>query len=150
MALSNASDVNVWLDGTNVFVTDADDNGEQDQVDAMIRAHLGNVIPASVTDTWNMTTPASVPPIIRSIAGRLVAAIRYGKLTSENEQGVSPYAQRLWNLAVAELNGIVEGRITIPEVDEALVDLGSHIGAINFYPNDSLLTGPKFGMDSEF
>ncbi|HEX6825796.1 MAG TPA: hypothetical protein VF077_05700 [Nitrospiraceae bacterium] len=164
MSFANAADANKFLDGTTISVTDGDDDGEQTSAEQIIRAYLTYRVPTATMANWDVSVlPASVPPLIREIAGRLVAAYRYRKLASEDNGSIAQYAQALYNEAIGMLDGILSGKLSIPEVDPTTMDGTSHLEDGMFYPNDAA-TDPfpvqlnpdgsdyayKFGMGSIF
>lgn len=131
-------DANKFLDGTTVAFTDASDAApEQTSAEQLIRAYLTNRVPTATLATWDISTPSSVPMLIQEIAGRLMAAFRYRRLMSQNAPDVSPYAQRLYNEALSYLDGIISGRLSIPEVPPDQILDTDHLLNVMYYPNDS-------------
>lgn len=164
MSFANAADANKFLDGTTISVTDADDDGEQLSAETLIRAYLTYRVPAAVMATWDVSVlPASVPQLVREIAGRLVAAYRYRKLASEDNGSIQPYAQSLYEEAVQMLEDILAGKLSIPEVDPGTLEETNHLTVGMFLPNDTTQDpfpvvpnpdgtqgGYKFGMGAIF
>ena len=142
----SAEEVNQHLNEEILKVAEGDFDIEADDAARVIRAYLsGTHIPATVIDTWD--SPATTPEIIRSIAARMIASQVYGRATSGNEPEVNPYARSLYDYAMAMLNGVITGTITITELTDPVGATG-HINEDYFYPNDSadLRDAPKFRM----
>jgi hypothetical protein len=149
-ALANASDANMFLDSDTLSVTDQNDQKEQQEAANMITGYLYGRVPVAAINAWTANLGA-VPPIIRGIAGRLVAAFRYRAKYSESENEVSPYASKLYNEAIAMLNAIVRGDLIIPELVDAGQDVSDvHITEAYFYPNDSSGLDPIFNVERTF
>lgn len=150
MSFATIDDVNKFLDESKVLVTDQDEDLDQDSAERLIRGYLASHVPSAELASWR--SPGQTPELIRDIAGRLVAAFRYRKLYSEDVNEVSPYAQELYNEAIAMLRGIITGELTIVNMTDVNVDLqqGSGLSSLHFYPNDDAENEPgqqrKFGM----
>lgn len=164
--ISNASDAQTWLDNTKVTISDGDDTLEQNAAEQIVRAYLANVVDATTMATWNIATPTSVPGIVRQIGGQLAASFRLQKLYSEGSvsRGVMPYAQELYNRAMATINDIVVGKAMLYDVSTSATVEDRHITSNKFFsPNNStadpvpILANPdtstnayKFGMGMIF
>ena len=135
MAFSNASDANVFLDGTTMVLVDGQIDNENTDAEMMIRAYLTNRVPAAVMATW--TDATHTPELVRQIAGRFVAAICYRRAISGNDSAVDPYAAGLYNEAMAMLQGIIAGTINIPEVPPGTLLDTRHLAQGMYYPNNN-------------
>ena len=153
-AYASTDDVAVHIDPDVLALPDEVDFAKENQdVARLIRSYLYVThVPNTVIDAW--LTPETTPELIRSIAGMLVAAKVYGRQTSSNAEEVDPYALRLYNQAMAMLQGVIDGRLVLPElVGAGVVVTGtSHITEDNFYPNDSaeLKDQVKFKMGVDY
>lgn len=114
------------------------EHGDDDllQVDAyrLIRARLAGTFDTTVIESWS--SPANTPEIIREIAGKIIAAKFYANLVAEDEADGSMFAQGLYNEAIATLNDIRNGTLTV------LNTIGEELDNVNFtetsfWPNDS-------------
>lgn len=142
-------DVNEFLNEEVIKVATGDFDVENNEAARVIRAYLfASHIPATVIDTW--VDPATTPEIIRSIAGRMIASQVFGRAYSGNAEETSPYATQLYGEAMAMLNGIITGTLTITEIGD--IAATGHISEDYFYPNDSadVLDAPKFRMRDAF
>jgi phage gp36-like protein len=155
VALATTEDVNTFLDESKVYVTDADSEPEQIDAERIIRGMLAGFVDPAQMALWK--SPNKTPILIRSVAGRLVAAFRYRKLYSEDVNEVSPYAQQLYNEAMDILRQIVNGTLSIVDLESGeVVDIeaGASFTGDMFYPGNKQDNDPrtarKFGMDLAF
>lgn len=153
-AYASTDDVSVHIDPDVLAMPNPEDFAKENQdVARLIRSYLYVThVPNTVIDSW--LDPATTPELIRSIAGMLIAAKVYGRQTSSNAEEVDPYAVRLYNQAMAMLNGVIDGRLVLPELVGAGVAVTgtTHITQDNFYPNDdaSLDDQVKFTMSRDY
>ena len=149
MALCDENDINRFLDGNKVSVSNTDDVDEIRDAEAIIRASLSGVIDSSVMALW--LTPSATPEIIRSIAGRLCAAMRYAKLVSEDSEQLSSFAQSLYDQAMSMLAKIQNGTLIIPELATTELSFDEN----NYYPTfqtgiDNPNEAPQFDWNRQF
>lgn len=127
-------------------------NTAQWQIEAtrIVKAKLSGTFPAVILHGWD--TPEDTPPIIRSIAGELVAAYLYRALYSEDETVIPEYAQTLYNEAIQMLNDIRDGvLIVLDDNDVPITDVvTTTMGTGDFWPNDSTVPGPAFKMGDQW
>jgi len=113
-------------------------DGQDDllQIDAyrLIRGRLSGTFDLTVINTW--TSPAATPEQIRQIAGKIIAAKWYALLVSEDEADGSLFAQTLYNEAIAALNDIRNGTMTVIGVDGTELENSALIES-SFWPNDT-------------
>lgn len=141
MALATAADAMVYLDGTKITVVDGpagsgqyDDRTQQQAAQDLLLGYLSAKIDAATLATWN---PGTVPAVIRQIAGRMVAAMVYRLVYSQEKAATSAYAAQLWNEAMALLNDVIVGNIVLSDISpNAIVDT-EHINEGNFQPNNT-------------
>lgn len=155
MALATTEDVNTFLDESKAYVTDADSEPEQVDAERIVRGYLAGFVDSAEMATWK--SPSKTPILIRSVAGRLVAAFRYRKLYSEDVNEVSPYAQQLYNEAMDVLRQIINGTLSLVSIttDEVVdIQAGASFTDAMFYPGNKQDNDPrtarKFGMDLAF
>lgn len=146
--LASIADINGQLPpDSKARIDDADDG--QYQIDAanVIRGNLAGTFKPTTLVSW--TTPETTPPLIRSVAARLIAAKWYSSLYSEDDPTVAAYAQWLYNEAVAMLADIRDGTLTVLGVDDEVISESSlQLGPDTFWPNDT--TNPIFSIGMEF
>ena len=122
-------------------------DGEDDllQIDAyrLIRGRLSGTFDLTVINAW--VNPATTPEQIRSIAGKIIAAKWYALLVAEDEADGSLFAQTLYNEAIAELNDIRNGTLTVIGVDGAELENSALIES-SFWPNDTS-PPPSFSVE---
>jgi hypothetical protein len=133
-------DANEHLDdGKLSFASDIEALPYMTQATRVIQMYLYGRVSPAVMNLWDITPAITVPDAIRQIAGLLAAGSYYAAKYSGEAEEVTPYGQMLWNRGIAELNGIINGTLVIPE----LVDLGEspdntgHLEDGMFYPDDS-------------
>lgn len=131
--LASLDDIQANLDGNVVVATD--ENTELLQISAarIIRGNLSNVIDNATLQSWR--TPENTPEIIREAAGKLIAAQHYFNEISKTNQviDVDHFAQKRYNEAIAILNGIIAGTITIVDVE---ITTTGGMTALDFFPTD--------------
>jgi len=142
--LASREDIQAWLRQDIVPVNDA--NSQKPNLEALrdIRGQLVGTFAVTVLNSWD--SPDNTPEQIRSIAGRLAAAYMYRMFYSERGDEVPPYAQELYNEAIAKIAQIQTGAITVVDDTGTPIDItGANL--LSFWPNDS---SPSFTMDKEF
>jgi len=145
--LANLDDINTHLPEDKIQADD--DNTNKLQIDAarFIRAMLAGFVPTATLASW--TTPDDTPEMIRGIAGRLIGA-KYYAIRYAEDADVSLYAQNLYNEAVAMLNQIRTGELTLLDEDGVEITVeGANLQDDDFWPNNTT-DPPKFTMDQTF
>ena len=144
--LITPDDVNVHLPTDKLSVNEADITAPALDAERLIKGYLSNVYEAATLASWD--EPADTPETIRAIAGRLTAAFVYARALSEDDTDVNEYAKSKYDEAMNMLMQVVNGVITLPEVDPIDVS-GSRLTSAMYAPNEDS-TAPKFTMDSIF
>lgn len=142
MAYAALSDVNVHLPDDKAQAQDADIINLNIDAQRLIKARLANTYELPVLAAW--ATPDDTPELIREIAGKLVAAKFYANLVAEDEADGSQFAQNLYDEAIATLEEIRQGLLTIIDPDGNPIDNLSFIEA-SFLPNN-LTQPPSFSV----
>lgn len=146
--LASLQDINTHLPEDKAKMLDSSDDQLQVDAQRLIRAQLSGVFQPSTLASW--VDPDDTPELIRGIAGRLIAGKWYATLYSEDELGVSSFAQSLYAEAITMLAEIRAGTLVVTDangepIETNLLDFTSG----SFYPNDSA-PGPFFTMEKEF
>lgn len=144
--LASLDDINTHLPGDKAKMEDADDDLLQIDVNRYVKSLLSGTFTPVVMSGWS--SPGNTPELIRSIAGRLIAAKWYATLYAEDTDAVSALAMRLYNEAVAMINDIRSGRQTV--LDATLIPIATTSVGLedgDFFPNDG---APKFTMTKIF
>jgi hypothetical protein len=108
----------------------------------IIRGYLANVYSPATLAGWsdpsvtNPVSPGYVPRLIKSIAGRFIAAFWYRNRLSEDSLDDPQYAQVKYNEAIALIDQIIEGDITLDDVIE-VPNTTEGYSAEDFYPNSA-------------
>lgn len=133
--MASLNDVNANLDGEVVEATASNTDLIQISVARVIRGYLTQVVDPTIMVTW--TSPEATPEIIREVAGKMIAAQLYYNETAKSTTNVTPthYAQILYNQAIALLNMIVQGEVSIggevPTTPLEVLELG-----LDYFPID--------------
>jgi hypothetical protein len=129
-------DINVHLpvEQGKAQITDVEDDLLQIDAYRLIRARLSGTFEITVINTW--VTPTTTPELIREVAGKIIAAKWYALLVAEDEPDGSKFAQDLYNEALATLNDIRNGVLTVIGVDGTELDNSALIES-SFWPNDT-------------
>jgi hypothetical protein len=135
-------DINVHLPVDKAQISDADDDLLQIDAYRLIRARLSGTFTPAIIATW--TNPSSTPELIREIAGKIIAAKYYATLVAEDEADGSKFAQDLYNEAIAMLNDIRNGTITVIDINGEEIE-NSAISESSFYP-DNTAPDPSFAV----
>jgi hypothetical protein len=138
MYLASLEDVNTHLQEDVIKATDADV--------ALIQLDIVRTVKGMLTGTYSPTTlaewvdPDSTPTFIRSIAGRLIAAKYYARKLSANQVELPEYAQWLYDSAIADLTKVIDGTVTLEDVDE-VVNTGNRLTEDMFnFPEEPKIT----------
>lgn len=137
------SDVRTHLPDDKTQIQDGEDDLLQIDAKRLIDARLAGTLTTEVMALW--ITPTATPPIIREIAGKLIAAKYYATLVSEDEPDGSAFAQNLYNEAIATINDIRNGTLVVLDADGNELDNTGLVEA-SFWPNDST-TPSSFTVD---
>jgi hypothetical protein len=146
--LADLDDIKRWLPDDKLTVTDGSTSAFQVEAYRIVKSQLAGVFSPVTLNGW--ADPNTTPGIIRSVAGRLIAAYVYREAYSEDIPDIPEYAQALYNEAVEMLTQIRVGTLTIVDEDDnpiATNELDMTSG--DFYPNDDA-PGPYFSMTQEF
>lgn len=141
--LASLNDVQTHLEEARIRVDDTDIELLQLEVSRTIKGMLSNTFSATTLAAWD--EPANTPEMIRSIAGRLIAARHYIKKLSEEQVDVPEYGQWLYDNAMLDLNGVINGSLILVEVEEE-VNTGGQFREDNI----GIFAEPKFTMDAEY
>jgi hypothetical protein len=112
--LATIDDVNGNLDGEVIEATADNSNLVQVSVARVIRGYLAAVVDTTTLMSWD--TPEHTPDIVREIAAKLIAAQVYFHLAARQSMDIGNFnfAQRLYDEAMAMLQGIIDGTIPLP------------------------------------
>jgi|SRR5580765_204590 len=140
---ASKTDIQTWFRSDKIIVDDANSQKPNIEARRIIVGRLAGFFSQIVITSW--ADPETTPELIRGIAGRLAAAFLYQSFYSEEADDVLEYAQWLYNNAILMLDQIVEGVLTVVEVDESgPIDVtGAEL--VGF-----LTTEPIFTMTQEF
>jgi hypothetical protein len=146
--LADLDDVKRWLPDDKLLVTDGSTSSFQVEAYRIVKSQLAGVFTPVELQSW--ANPDSTPDIIRSAAGRLIAAYVYREAYSEDVPDIPEYAQTLYNEAIALLQGVRSGQITVVDstdnpIETNMLDMSSD----DFWPNNSA-PGPYFTVEQEF
>jgi hypothetical protein len=144
--LASLEDINLFLPEDKLQMTDAEDDQYQVEVNRMVKAFLSQTFQPTTLAGWD--EPTNTPDYVRSIAGRLIAALYYANRTSEEEPDGSAYAQSLYDVAMDMLRSVRNGTVVLLDVTE---DSESTVGSLtsdDFYPTSAV--APAFTMDLDF
>lgn len=145
MALVDTDDIQVHLPVDKLVVEDVPDSVNEVQLDIerVIKGTLSATFSALTLASWS--TPGETPEYIRAIGGRLGAAFIYRLRLAQDYPEDAPYAKIKYDEAMAMLQAIITGAVTLPEVDED-IDTGGHLSVGHYVVG----TEPKFTMDTNF
>lgn len=146
--LADVKDIQTFLGEDKLQVTDGNSDTQQVEAQRLIISQLSGVFTPTILVSW--TSPTTTPGIIRSIAGRLVAAYLYRNRYYEEGDGDVRYAQMLYNEAIAMLAEIRAGTLVVVDVDDNPISVsGLEMSSDDFWPNDTT-PGPFFTMTKVF
>jgi len=108
--MATIDDINANLDGVVISADSNNSSLVQIGVARVIRAYLGKLV-----DTTTWTTPDTTPDTIREIAGMLIASQVYFNAAATTSLIIDDtnFGQRLYDRAMAMLQGIAAGTISI-------------------------------------
>ena len=148
MPLADISDVTTHLPLDRISTTTGDIDGYQLSVERMVKGYLVGIFTPATLASW--ATPTTTPQAVREIAGKLIAGLRYRNRTSEESPvGVEDinYGQRLYNEAMAALNDIRLGNLTLVDVTTGeVVPTDAAVGP-QYFPSDD---APMFTIGANF
>lgn len=101
-------DVQVWLDAEKLELPDNDPLDEDQTFTDIVFSRVGQIY---VTTGW--TSATTTPAIIRRIIAMLIAANRYNKIYSEEDDAGNRYANKLEARAYDMIGMIVDGQIVV-------------------------------------
>jgi hypothetical protein len=129
-------EVQSWLDAGKIELPTNDTLPEEFNVSTYVLAKLGQIYNVS---TWVDTT--TTPNLVRVIISAKVAASRYNKLYSEEDDAGNKYANKLEVWAEGIITALLNGTIV-------LVDYPTPVTANDpaYYPNDA--TGSDVILDA--
>lgn len=145
--LADLNDINTNLPEDKLHADDTDVDLLQVEVARYIRSLLSGTFTKTTISSWD--TPAHTPEIIRSVAGRLIAAKFYSiRYAEDNDE--SKYATDLYGAAIADLMCIRSGDISVLDSNGDPIDpTGTAFSSDDFWPN-ATAPAPKFSMDMNF
>jgi hypothetical protein len=146
--LASIDDVNAFLPSDKFKATDGNPDIAlfQTDVERLIKGYLSSAYSSSTLAGW--AAPSSTPGLIRSIAGRLIAAFYYAKKASEDiPDWDGTYPQLIYNEAMALLEKIRTGELTLIEVPEG-EQPETVFDSDFFWPRAG--STPKFEMDMQW
>lgn len=129
MAVITASDIQQWLESSKFPIN---------EVDAELEASARELVFSTVSQVYDIATwadTATTPQLIRDAIGMIVASWIYDRSFSEDFPDGTGWATKLYDRAMALVNGIVTGDIDIGEVSTVPVGESSPL----FYPTDTTL-----------
>ena len=131
----------VYLDGTKIVVVDGvpstgqyDDRPQVQSASDLVLGYLSAKIDVATIAAW---TPGTCPAIVREVTARLVAAMVYRKVYSQEKAANSAYAAALWAEAMAIINDIICGNITLFDIASGAIIDTEHLDRRNFQPNST-------------
>jgi hypothetical protein len=145
MAFASLEDINQHLPENSLVITDLIDDPWQTDAERIIRGYLSNVYSSTTLASW--TTPSNTPGLIRSIAGRFIAAWFYASKVSGEVAEWNEYSDFKYKEGIALLEQVQSGDLVLIEVTEEITT-GDSISSADFWPND--LEGSMFKIEQEF
>lgn len=138
-------DVQVHLPVDKFDITDYPNDLAKSKLDTerIIKGRLSGTFSPLTLAGWN--APGTTPETIRAIAGRFTAALLYRNRLAEDYPEDAEYARLKYREAQSMLEMVVDGSITLVEVEE-VVNTGLRLTEANYVA----LPEPKFRMDLEF
>src|SRR5688500_12193687 len=107
MAFADLEDINQHLPDTTLQITEQEDGPYQIDAERIIRGYLSNVYTSATLASW--TTPNGTPGLIRSVAGRLIAAWFYATKISGETPDWNDYSDQKYKEAISLLERIQSG-----------------------------------------
>jgi hypothetical protein len=127
MARIELGDAQAWLEPSKAEL-DEFDVDLLEQVETQVLSAL--VGTGYDTSTWVDTT--STPDLIKSIISMLYASYYLQRQYSEDQEVDNPWAKRLYDMATANIRGLISGTLTLTDTSDFTV-----AGAPAFYPTDA-------------
>lgn len=147
MAYASLEDINQHLPESQLQITENEDTPWQVDAERIIRGYLSNVYTGATIASW--TAPNQTPGLLRSIAGRLIAAWFYASKVSGETPDWNDYSDHKYKEALSLLDQIRTGDLILEEVVEELIT-GDAITSDDFWPNDLEDPAPMFSIAQEF
>jgi hypothetical protein len=129
MARVTSDDVQIYLDEDLFEVPENDTFPEEPTFADMVFARLGQVYD---TSTW--LTTVTTPALVRRILAMLIAANRYNKKHSEDEDSGNKYAYKLENRAWDLVKLIIDDQAVL--YDASLLEI-AELNDPKFWPTDT-------------
>ena len=143
---ASKTDIQAYIRPDHIQVDDANSAKQNIEATRIVKGQLAGFFAPVVISSW--ADPSTTPDVIRGITGRLTAALLYASSFSEESGGeVSAYANWLYAGALAMINQILAGNLTVTDSDDNPIDSGGG-GLLSFFPDDT--TTPAFTMDQFF
>jgi hypothetical protein len=144
--MATLDDVNAHLDGEVIEATADNSNLVQVSVARIVRGYLAAAVDTTTLMSWQ--TPEETPSTVREIASMLIAAQVYFNLAARQSYDISNfnYAQRLYDAAMAMLQGIVDGTIGLGDSDGIIIGADTAITTDDFFPIDATDRAFTMGM----
>jgi hypothetical protein len=144
--LASVDDINTFLPTDKLDASSAGAEAAinllEIEVARLITGCLSGVFTPTVLASWD--TPDDTPDYIRSIAGRLIAAMWYAQRYSEDLETPSNFAQNLYNIAMGMIQCVRIGEVIIPNI------ITETMFTDDFFLPNANSTPPKFSMDIVF
>lgn len=133
MPYADLEDINQHLPFSQLQITEQEDEPWQVDAERIIRGYLSNVFTSATLSSW--TTPSNTPDIIRSIAGRFIAAWFYASKVA-GELGEWPdYSDHKYKEALKWLEDVQTGQLVLDDLLEPAV-FEESLTSEDFWPND--------------
>lgn len=146
--LASLDDIQTWLPEDKLKITDGSTAGFQVEAFRIVKSQLAGAFTPVTLNSWS--SPTTTPPIIRTVASKLIAAFLYREAYSEDIPTVPEYAQALYNEAMAMMVEIRAGTLVVVGDDDEPIETNQlEMSSEDFYPNDSA-PGPFFSMTRYF
>jgi hypothetical protein len=144
--MATLDDINGNLDGEVIEATADNSNLAQVSVSRVVRGYLSAVVDTTTLMSWQ--TPETTPDIVREIAAKLIAAHVYFALAARQSYDIGNfnYAQRLYDQAMAMLQGIIDGTISIDGGDNGGTVITVGLTTDDFFPVDDTDRAFTVGM----
>lgn len=137
--LASLDDINAELpsdEETPVVVADEDNTSLlQISTARVVRGYLSRIYPVATLVSW--TVPNNTPELIRTAAGKLIAAQLYFNKTAQQTTAIedNSFAQKRYDEAMSILKDIVDGSVTLVEVTDITGE--SEMSDLDYFPVDS-------------
>ena len=135
MAHISLAEANAWVESTKLTFTSANNrfNGELAGQNAqLVLSRLRPVFGKDVVATW--TNDTNTPKLVRTIIAMYYVAAEYDKHYSDDvDDSVNNYATILRRLADQNMQGLIDGSVTLEEVPGGNAGQGVPV----FFPTDA-------------